>query len=150
MYTEQFSGNFGRIVLFTGAHRGGPLGGPVCRLLFNTEGPNGVLMELARIDCFIYEPHHHLSLPTLNAAKEYTSMVRVFLSERGRKLTLEEWQAAARRGAQWLRDDFTRELKDVGWGEWVIQEAEKDNAALVAAVEAFLLANPPRGQTDHA
>jgi hypothetical protein len=45
----------------------------------------------------------------------------------------------------WLREDFVRELKESGWGEWVTNAVEREKAGLVAAVEDFLLSHPPTG-----
>jgi len=148
MFGEQPAGQFGRVILFTGKQRGGSDGGPVCRFLL--DGRNGVLLDLGRIDCFAVEPHHHTQTPTMNEAMECPVELRTDLAEAGKRLTLPEWEDCARQAAVWLRDDWVRELQESGWGQWVINAAEREKAALVEAVEAFLLGNPPTGVSDQA
>ena len=143
MFGEEPSGQFGRVVLFTGRQRGGRDGGPVCR--FVLDGRNGVLLDLGRIDCFAVEPHHHTQTPRMDEAMECPVEIRTDLAETGRRLNDAEWLKAARGAIAWLRDDWTRELRESGWGEWVINACEREKAALVEAVEHFLLANPPEG-----
>lgn len=145
MFGEVPAGQFGRVILFTGTQRGGANGGPVCR--FVLDGRSGVLIDLGRIDCFAVEPHHHTQTPRMNEAMEVPVELRTDLAEMGKRLTLPEWEACARQAVTWLREDFVRELKESGWGEWVVNAAEREKAALVEAVEGFLLANPPTGLT---
>ena len=147
MFGEQPAGQFGRVILFTGAQRGGEKGGPVCRFIL--DGRSGVLLDLGRIDCFAVEPHHHTETPRMNEAMECPVELRTDLAEAGKRLTPDEWQSCAQQAVAWLRNDFTRELQESGWGEWVTNAVEREKAALVAAVEEFLLAHPPTGlQTD--
>lgn len=143
MFGEQPVGQFGRVILFTGAQRGGANGGPVCR--FVLDGRSGVLLDLGRIDCFAIEPHHHTQTPRMNEAVEYPVEIRTDLAEMGKRLTAAEWEDCARRAVTWLRDDFVRELRESGWGEWVTNAVEREKPALVAAVEDFLLSHPPTG-----
>src|SRR5687768_6969813 len=118
MFGEQPAGEFGRVVLFTGEQRGGADGGPVCRFVLN--GRSGVLLDLGRIDCFAVEPHHHTQTPRMDPAMESPVEMRTDLAERGKRLALAEWQDCARRAVAWLRDDWSRELRESGWGDWVI------------------------------
>ena len=143
MFGEQVAGQFGRVILFAGEQRGGRDGGPVCR--FVLDGRSGVLLDLGRIDCFAVEPHHHTQTPRMNEAMEYPVEIRTNLAEPGRRLTLAEWQDCACRGAAWLRDDWARELRESGWGEWVLTAVEREKLALAAAVEEYLLSHPPTG-----
>jgi hypothetical protein len=143
MFGEQPAGEFGRVVLFTGAQRGGANGGPVCRFIL--DGRSGVLLDLGRIDCFAVEPHHHTQTPRMNAAMECPVELRTDLAEAGQRLTRGEWESCAARAVAWLRNDFTRELGESGWGEWVINAVERDKASLAGAVEEFLRSNPPTG-----
>ncbi len=143
MFGEQPAGEFGRVILFTGAQRGGANGGPVCRFIL--DGRSGVLLDLGRIDCFAVEPHHHTETPRMNEAMECPVELRTDLAEKGKRLNAAEWQDCARQSVSWLRDDFVRELKESGWGEWVLNAVEREKAGLVAAVEDFLLSHPPTG-----
>lgn len=143
MFGEQPASQFGRVILFTGAQRGGANGGPVCR--FVLDGRSGVLIDLGRIDCFAVEPHHHTETPHMNEAVEYPVELRTDLAEKGKKLALAEWESCARQAVTWLRDDWSRELKESGWGEWVINAVEREKDGLVTAVEQFLLSHPPTG-----
>lgn len=143
MFGEQPAGDYGRVVLFTGEQRGGADGGPVCRFMLNSR--SGALLDLGRIDCFAVQPHHHTQTPAMNEAMEYPVEIRTDLADEGRRLTPAEWEDCARRGVVWLRDHWVRELRESGWGEWVINAAERDKPALVAAVEAFLISHPPTG-----
>jgi hypothetical protein len=143
MFGEQPAGQFGRVILFTGAQRGGENGGPVCRFIL--DGRSGVLLDLGRIDCFAVEPHHHTETPRMNEAMEYPVELRTDLAESGTRLTAKEWQACALRAVTWLREDFARELRESGWGEWVTNAVEREKPALASAVEDFLLSNPPTG-----
>lgn len=143
MFGEQPVGQFGRVILFTGAQRGGKDGGPVCR--FVLDGRSGVLLDLGRVDCFAVEPHHHTQTPRMNEAVEYPVEIRTDLAEMGKRLSLEEWQACARQAVRWVREDWARELQDSGWGEWVINAVEREKPALADAVEDFLISNPPTG-----
>lgn len=143
MFGEQAAGQFGRVILFTGAQRGGKDGGPVCRFIL--DGRSGVLLDLGRVDCFAVEPHHHTQTPRMNEAVEYPVELRTDLAEMGKRLSLDEWQSCARRAAQWVRDDWARELQESGWGEWVINAVEREKPALANAVEDFLISNPPTG-----
>ena len=141
MYGEEPAGQYGRVILFTGAQRGGTNGGPVCR--FVLDGRSGVLLDLGRIDCFAVEPHHHTQTPRMNEAMECPVELRTDLAEMGKRLGREEWEACARQAVSWLRADFTRELRESGWGEWVLNAVEREKPALVEAVESFLLSHPP-------
>lgn len=143
MFGEEPVGQFGRVILFVGRQRGGKDGGPVCR--FVLDGRSGVLLDLGRIDCFAVEPHHHTQTPRMNEAVEYPVEIRTDLAEMGKRLTLAEWQDCAHRAVAWLRDDWVRELRESGWGEWVTHACEREKAGLVEAVEQFLMANPPEG-----
>jgi hypothetical protein len=143
MFGEQPAGQYGRVILFTGVQRGGADGGPVCRFVLDSR--SGALLDLGRIDCFAVEPHHHTETPRMNEAVEYPIELRTDLAEKGKRLTLEEWESCAVRAVAWLRGDFTRELKESGWGEWVLNAVEREKAELAAAVEAFLLEHPPTG-----
>ena len=143
MFGEQPIGQFGRVILFTGAQRGGTNGGPVCR--FVLDGRSGGLLDLGRIDCFAVEPHHHTQTPRMNEAVEYPVELRTDLAEMGKRLTLGEWEDCARRAVTWLRNDFVRELGESGWGDWVINAVEREKPALADAAEEFLLTNPPTG-----
>ncbi|MFN3649832.1 MAG: hypothetical protein ACK47B_09630 [Armatimonadota bacterium] len=146
MFGETAVGQFGRVILFTGQQRGGRDGGPVCR--FVLDGRSGVLLDLGRIDCFAVEPHHHTQTPRMNEEMEYPVEIRTDLAEMGKRLTLDEWQECARRAVGWLRNDFTRELQESGWGAWVINAVEREKPALADAAERFLLENPPTGLAD--
>ncbi len=141
MFAEQTAGQFGRVILFTGVQRGGKDGGPVCRFIL--DGRSGVLLDLGRIDCFAVEPHHHTQMPQMDEAMESPVEIRTDLASKGVRLTLSEWQGCARQAVLWLREEWTRELRESGWGEWVVRAAERENGALADAVEAFLLAHPP-------
>ncbi|HEU4753504.1 MAG TPA: hypothetical protein VFU47_10395 [Armatimonadota bacterium] len=143
MFGEQASGQFGRVILFTGEQRGGADGGPVCRFVLDSR--SGALLDLGRIDCFAIEPHHHTQTPRINEAGEYPLEIRTDLAEPRRRLTADEWRECALRAVAWLRDDWSRELRESGWGEWVIQAVEREKAGLVAAVQEFLLSHPPTG-----
>lgn len=143
MFGEQPVGQFGRVILFTGVQRGGKDGGPVCR--FVLDGRSGVLLDLGRVDCFAVEPHHHTQTPRMNEAVEYPVEIRTDLAEMGKRLTLEEWQGCARQAVRWVREDWARELRESGWGDWVINAVEREKPALASAVEDFLLSNPPTG-----
>lgn len=143
MFGEHAMGQFGRVILFVGEQRGGRDGGPVCR--FMLDGRNGVLLDLGRIDCFAIEPHHHTQTPHMDEARECPVEIRTDLAEAGKRLSREEWEDCARRAVRWLSEDFTRELRESGWGEWVVNAAEREKAALVGAVEDFLLGHPPTG-----
>ena len=81
----------------------------------------------------------------MDEARECPIELRTNLAERGRRLTLDEWESCARRAVAWLRDDWVRELRESGWGEWVINAVEREKPALAAAVEDFLLSHPPAG-----
>ena len=143
MFGEQPVGQFGRVILFTGAQRGGTNGGPVCR--FVLDGRSGVLLDLGRIDCFAVEPHHHTQTPKMNDAVEYPVELRTDLAEAGKRLGAEEWEKCARQAVRWLSEEFVRELKESGWGEWVTNAVEREKSGLVSAVEEFLLSHPPTG-----
>ena len=143
MFGEQPSGDFGRVILFTGAQRGGGNGGPVCRFVMDAR--SGVLLDLGRIDCFAVEPHHHTQTPRMNESGDSPVELRTDLAEKGKRLTRAEWEPCAHASVKWLRDDWVRELKEAGWGEWILNAAEREKAGLVAAVEDFLLSNPPTG-----
>ncbi len=143
MFGEVPSGQFGKVILFTGKQRGGSDGGPVCRFLLDARG--GVLLDLGRIDCFAIEPHHHTQTPRMNDANECPIEIRTDLAEPKKRLNLDEWQSCARQAISWLQNDWTRELREEGWGDWVINACEREKAALVAASEAFLMSNPPSG-----
>lgn len=143
MFGEEPVAQFGRVILFTGRQRGGKDGGPVCR--FVLDGRSGVLLDLGRIDCFAVEPHHHTQTPRMNEAVEYPVEIRTNLEAAGKRLSQAEWEDCARRGVAWLRDDWVRELKESGWGEWVINACEREKADLVRATADFLLSNPPEG-----
>ena len=143
MFGEELKGQFGRVILFVGRQRGGKDGGPVCR--FVLDGRNGVLLDLGRIDCVAVEPHHHTQTPRMDAAMECPVEIRTDLAEAGRRLDAAEWPACALRAVGWLREDWVRELRESGCGEWVINACEREKAALVDAVEEFLLANAPEG-----
>ena len=143
MFGEQPAGEFGRVILFTGAQRGGADGGPVCRFVLN--GRSGVLLDLGRIDCFAIEPHHHTQTPKMDPAVEGPIEIRTDLAEAKKRLNLAEWQDCARQAVAWLREDWSRELRESGWGDWVINAVEREKPALAAAVEDFLLSNPPTG-----
>jgi hypothetical protein len=143
MFGEQPAGEFGRVILFTGAQRGGADGGPVCRFVLN--GRSGVLLDLGRIDCFAVEPHHHTQTPRMDTAVESPVEIRTDLAEAKKRLELAEWQDCARQAVAWLRDDWSLELRESGWGDWVINAVEREKPALAAAVEDFLLSNPPTG-----
>ena len=143
MFGEQPAGEFGRVVLFTGEQRGGADGGPVCRFVLN--GRSGVLLDLGRIDCFAVEPHHHTQTPRMDAAMESPVEIRTDLAEQGKRLALPEWQDCARRAVGWVRNDWSQELRESGWGDWVINAVEREKPALAAAVEDFLLSHPPTG-----
>lgn len=143
MFGEQPVGQFGRVVLFVGKQRGGADGGPVCRFVLDAR--SGVLLDLGRIDCFAVEPHHHTQTPVMNEGVDSPVEIRTELAEPGKRLSLPEWEDCARRGVAWLRNDWVRELRESGWGEWVIRAAEREKAALAEAVERFLLENPPTG-----
>lgn len=146
MFGEQPVAQFGRVILFTGAQRGGANGGPVCRFVLDAR--SGALLDLGRIDCFGIEPHHHTESPRMNPAVDSPEELRTDLAEKGKRLTPDEWQACARQAVVWLREDWVRELGEAGWGEWVINACEREKAGLVAAVEEFLLSNPPTGLAD--
>src|SRR5579883_1888182 len=122
MFGEQPARQYGRVILFTGAQRGGANGGPVCR--FVLDGRSGVLLDLGRIDCFAVEPHHHTQFPRMNEAMECPVELRTDLAEAGKRLALEEWQSCARQAVSWLTNDFVRELGEAGWGSWVINAVE--------------------------
>ena len=143
MFGEEPSGQFGRVVLFTGRQRGGRDGGPVCR--FVLDGRNGVLLDLGRIDCFAVEPHHHTQTPRMDAAMECPVEIRTDLAETGSRLDAAEWRGCVLRAVGWLRDDWVGELRESGWGEWVLNACEREKLALVEAVERFLVDNPPEG-----
>ena len=143
MFGEEPAGQFGRVILFTGRQRGGRDGGPVCRFIL--DGRNGVLLDLGRIDCFAVEPHHHTQTPRMDEAMECPVEIRTDLAAAGKRLSLPEWQECARGAVTWLRDDWTRELRESGWGDWVINACEREKAGLVFAVEEFLTGNPPEG-----
>jgi hypothetical protein len=143
MFGEQPAGQFGRVVLFTGAQRGGQNGGPVCRFVLDAR--SGVLLDLGRIDCFAIEPHHHTQTPRMNDSVDSPIELRTDLAEPGRRLALAEWQDCAQRAVAWLANDWTRELREQGWGEWVVNAAEREKPALVEAVRDFLLSHPPSG-----
>ena len=143
MFGEQPAGEYGRVILFTGAQRGGTDGGPVCRFIL--DGRSGVLLDLGRIDCFAVEPHHHTQTPRMNEAMECPVELRTDLAEKGKRVDLAEWQSCARQAVTWLRDDWSRELRESGWGDWVINAVDREKAGLAAAVEDFLLSNPPTG-----
>ena len=143
MFGEQPAGQFGRVILFTGAQRGGADGGPVCRFVLDAR--SGVLLDLGRIDCFAVEPHHHTETPRMNEGVDSPVELRTDLADSGKRLTLPEWQECARQAVVWLREDWSRELKESGWGDWVINAVEREKASLVKAVEGFLLDNPPTG-----
>jgi hypothetical protein len=146
MFGEQPQGEFGRVILFTGAQRGGADGGPVCRFILDSR--SGALLDLGRIDCFAVDPHHHTEAPRMNPAVDAPEELRTDLAEHGKRLDAAQWEACARQAVAWLRDDFVRELGDYGWGEWVVRAVERDKDALAAAVEQFLLAHPPTGLRD--
>ena len=143
MFGEQPAGQFGRVILFTGAQRGGANGGPVCRFVLDAR--SGVLLDLGRIDCFAIEPHHHTQTPQMNPNVDSPVELRTDLAERGRRLGHAEWESCAHRSIAWLQNDFVRELQESGWGEWVITAVEREKPALVAAVSEFILAHPPTG-----
>jgi hypothetical protein len=143
MFGEEPAGQYGRVILFTGRQRGGRDGGPVCRFILDAR--TGVLLDLGRIDCFAVEPHHHTQTPTLNEERDSPVELRTDLAEPGRRLNAAEWEGCARRAVAWLRDDFTRELREAGWGDWIINAVERGKPSLVEAVEGFLLAHPPDG-----
>jgi hypothetical protein len=143
MFGEVPAGQFGRVILFTGEQRGGKDGGPVCRFVLDAR--SGALLDLGRIDCFAVEPHHHTQTPRMNENVDSPVEIRTDTAEKGQRLTLAEWEAAARKSIAWVRDGWTRELKESGWGEWVINAVEREKPGLVAAVEEFLLTHPPIG-----
>lgn len=143
MFGEQPAGQYGRVILFTGAQRGGANGGPVCRFILDAR--SGVLLDLGRIDAFAVEPHHHTQTPRMNSNVDSPVELRTDLAEKGRRLSLGEWEVCARQCVDWLRDDFVRELQESGWGEWVINAVEREKPAMITAVEAFLFAHPPAG-----
>jgi hypothetical protein len=140
---EYVAGQFGRVILFVGEQRGGADGGPVCRFVLDSR--SGALLDLGRIDCFAVQPHHHTQFPRLNEDMEYPEELRTDLAAPGKRLTAEEWQDCARRGVRWLREDWARELREAGWGDWVLNAVEREKPALAEAVEAFLLSHPPTG-----
>ncbi len=143
MFGEQPTGEFGRLILFTGPQRGGADGGPVCR--FVLEGRSGVLLDLGRIDCFAIEPHHHTQSPRMNDNADSPVQRVRNLAEKGKRLGRQEWEECARRSVAWLRDEWSDELREYGWGEWVLDQVEKEKTAFVAAVEEFLMSHPPSG-----
>ena len=143
MFGEQPMAQYGHIILFTGAQRGGKNGGPVCRFVLDAR--SGVLMDLGRIDCFAIEPHHHTQTPRINENGDSPVELRTDLAEKGKRLGREEWESCARQAVAWLRDDWARELKETGWGEWVQTAVQREHTELVSAVEDFLLAHPPTG-----
>lgn len=143
MFGEVPAGQFGRVILFTGAQRGGADGGPVCRFVLAAR--SGVLLDLGRIDCFAVEPHHHTQTPRLNEAGDSPVEIRTDLAETGKRLTLTEWQDCTRRAVAWLRNDWARELQESGWGEWILNAVEREKPALAASVEDYILSNPPAG-----
>jgi hypothetical protein len=108
-------------------------------------GRSGILQDLGRIDCFAIDPHHHTQTPTMNAAVECPEEIRIDVAEKGKRLNLAEWKDSASQCVDWLRNDWVRELKESGWGEWVINAAEREKAAMVTVVEEYLFANPPSG-----
>jgi hypothetical protein len=141
MFGEQITGQFGRVILLAGAQRGGEKGGPACR--FVLDGRSGVLLDLGRIDCFAVEPHHHTQMPHMNPHTDSPEERVRMLAPKGEALDLPTWQGCARQAVSWLRTEWTDELREFGWGEWVVGEAEREKAALADAVEAFLLSHPP-------
>jgi hypothetical protein len=141
MFGEQPTGEFGRVILFTGEQRGGKDGGPVCRFVLNSR--SGALLDLGRIDCFAVEPHHHTQKAFLVTGADQPEEIRTDLAPGRGRLTLSEWQECARQGVAWLRDRWTDELRDSGWGEWVLAACEREKPALAAAVEDYLLGHPP-------
>ena len=141
MFGEQIAGQFGRMILLTGAQRGGENGGPVCR--FVLDGRSGVLLDLGRIDCFALEPHHHTQMPRMNPRTDSPEERIRPLAPKGEILSLDAWRGCAQQALTWLRTEWTDELREFGWGEWVVQEAEREKAALADAVEAFLMSHPP-------
>ncbi len=142
MFGEQLAGSFGRILLLTGEQRGGENGGPVCRFVLDSR--SGALLDLGRIDCFAVEPHHHTQMPRMNARTDSPEERIRMLTSKGAELDIEGWRACARQALQWLRSEWVEELREFGWGEWVVTEAERERAALADAVERFLLSHPPR------
>jgi hypothetical protein len=143
MFGEEPAGQFGRVILFTGKQRGGSDGGPVCR--FVLDGRSGVLIDLGRIDCFAIEPHHHTQTPRMNEGVECPVELRTDLAEPKKRLSLEEWEACARQAITWLQNDWVRELREEGWGDWVLNACEREKPGLVAASEEFLMNNAPSG-----
>ena len=143
MFGEYVAGQFGRVILFVGEQRGGADGGPVCRFVLDSR--SGALLDLGRIDCFAVEPHHHTEFPRMNDAVDCPEELRTDLAPPGKRLARAEWEACARRAVVWLREDWARELREAGWGEWVLNAVEREKPALAAAVEGFLLSHPPTG-----
>ncbi len=143
MFGETPQGEFGRVLLFVGAQRGGADGGPVCRFVLNSR--SGALLDLGRIDCFAIEPHHHTELPRFNPEMEYPEEIRRDLAPQGQRLTAAEWSECAQQALRWLRDEFVQELQIGGWGEWVHRAAARELPALAAAAETFLFSHPPAG-----
>src|ERR1051325_1658084 len=105
MFGEQPAGQVGRVILFTGAQRGGADGGPVCRFILDAR--SGVLLDLGRIDCFAVEPHHHTQTPRMTGGVDGPVELGTDLAEPKKRLALAGWEACARRAAAWLRDDWS-------------------------------------------
>lgn len=141
MFGEQVAGTYGRVVLMTGPQRGGEKGGPVCRFILDAR--TGVLLDLGRIDCFAVEPHHHTQSPTMNPAVDSPNQKVRLLAGHDESLTLDQWRARAHQSITWLREEWLKELREFGWGAWVLAEVEAALPELVPAVEAFLLSHPP-------